>query len=69
MDELVKYINGDKEDEDLTFDEIKNLKELIIPCFYSYLIQDVTETEIDYYNNNILTTKIMTNKKKNKLKD
>ena len=55
LDELVKYINGDKEDEDLTFDEVKNLKELIIPCFYSYLIQDVTENEIDYYNNNILT--------------
>ena len=56
LDKLIDYINGNKEEncEDLTFDEVKNLKELIIPCFYSYLIQDVTETEIDYYNNNIL---------------
>ena len=56
FDDLVDYINGGKDEnsEDLTFDEVKNLKELIIPCFYSYLIQDTTETEIDYFNNNIL---------------
>ena len=55
--DLVDFINGNNEEnvEDLTFDEVKNLKELIIPCFYSYLIQDTTETEIDYFNHNIIT--------------
>ena len=36
FDDLFDYINGKKEEntKDLTFDEVKNLKELIIPCFY-----------------------------------
>ena len=67
FDDLVDYKNGKKEEsEDLTFDEIKNIKELIIPCFYSYLIQDVTKTEIDYYNQNIISNYNDTNKEKEK---
>ena len=56
FDDLVGYINGVTEEnlEDLTFDEVKSYKELIIPCFYSYLIEDVTKTEIDYYNYHII---------------
>ena len=68
FEDLVNYINGTKKDnsEDLTFDEVNNLKQLIIPCFYSYLIQDVTKTEIDFYNNFIIAYYHDTDKEKEK---
>lgn len=55
--ELKAYINGEYEInlEDFIFDEVTNLKELIIPCNYSYLIGDVNKIEIDYYNQNIIS--------------
>ena len=56
--ELFDFINEktiNKSDEELIFDEVKNLKELIIPCFYPYLIQDVTQIEINCFNQNIIS--------------
>ena len=56
--ELFDFINEktiNKSDEELIFNEVKNLKELIIPCFYPYVIQDVTQTEINCYNQNIIS--------------
>ena len=55
--ELKDYLNEEKEKkmDDLTFDEVEDLRELIIPSFYSYLIQDVTRTEILFYNQNIIS--------------
>ena len=56
--ELFDFINEktiNKSDEELIFDEVKNLEELIIPCFYPYLIQDVTQIEINCFNQNIIS--------------
>ena len=53
--ELSNFINGIKEEkEDINFDEVRNIYELIIPCYYPYLIEDVTQTEINFYNQNII---------------
>ena len=53
--EIKNFINGvKKEKKDLVFDEIHNINELIIPCYYSYLIEDITKTEIDFFNQNII---------------
>ena len=67
FNDLKNFINGKKEEkevEELTFEEIENNREIIIPSFYSYLIQDVTETEIFFYNKNMLS--IYKDKDKNK---
>ena len=57
--ELEDYLNEgkikEKEEEELTFEIIKNLEELTAPCFYSYLLQDVTGTEIFYFNEKIIS--------------
>ena len=58
-DDVIDILNGKNKTkikvEDFTFDEIEDIRELIIPCFYSYLIQDVSETEILLYNQNIIS--------------
>ena len=49
--EIEDFINNkQKEDNDLTFDIIDNIAQLIIPKYYSYLLDDVNYTEIFYFN-------------------
>ena len=49
--QIEDFINGKIEEEsDLTFDIIDNLEQLIIPHYYSYLVQDVNFPEILYFN-------------------
>ena len=43
--------NKIREGNDLTFDIIDNLDQLIIPTYYAYLLDDVNIIEIDYFNN------------------
>ena len=68
LEDLKDILNREKEkemeEEDFTFDEIEDIRELIIPCFYSYLIQEVTENEIHSYNQNIISSFHDKNKKK-----
>ena len=67
--ELIAYINGEYKInlEDVIFDEVTNLKELIIPCNYSYLIGEVTKAEIDLYNQIIISNYKNKNSKKAKI--
>ena len=43
--------NKNTEGNDLTFDLIVNLDQLIIPTYFSYLLDDVKRPEIDCFNN------------------
>ena len=54
--DLSNFIKGiqEVERENITFDQIQNINELILPCYYSYLVEDTTKTEIDFYNQNII---------------
>jgi len=65
--ELLNFIKGIKTEErdDITFDQIQNINELIIPCYYSYLIEDATQSEIDFFNQNIILN-FQEDKKENK---
>ena len=60
--------NKIEEENDLTFDVIENIEQLIIPTYYQYLIEDVNQPEINYFNDYILRNFLYekTNKKKNK---
>ena len=50
--QLEDYIeNKNTEGKDLTFDLIVNLDQLIIPTYFSYLLDDVKRPEIDCFNN------------------
>ena len=49
--EILNFINNKKKEEnDLTFDIIDNVDQLIIPNYYSYLLEDVNFPEILYFN-------------------
>ena len=49
--EILNFINNKKiEENDLTFDIIDNIDQLIIPNYYSYLLEDVNFPEILYFN-------------------
>ena len=49
--EILNFINNKKiEENDLTFDIIDNFDQLIIPHYYSYLLEDVNFPEILYFN-------------------
>ena len=39
-----------QKENELTFDLIDNLEQLIMPSYYSYLLEDVNEPEIQYFN-------------------
>ena len=43
--------NINREGKELTFEKIENIDQLIIPTYYSYLLEDVNRSEIDYFNN------------------
>ena len=63
--ELEEFINGKiKEENDLTFDIIDNLDQLIIPNYYSYLIEDANYPEIFYFNNYLKTILLPSPEKK-----
>ena len=42
--------NINREGKELTFEKIENIDQLIIPTYYSYLLEDVNRSEIDYFN-------------------
>ena len=46
--EIMNFINNNKiaEEYELTFDIIDNKEQLIIPCYYSYLFEDVSISDI-----------------------
>ena len=46
--------NNIKEETYVSFDLIDDEEQLIIPTFYSYLLEDVNQTEIDYFNNYLI---------------
>ena len=50
--QLEDFINHSKiKGKELTFEKIDNIDQLIIPIYYSYLLEDVNKSEIDYFNN------------------
>jgi len=46
--------NKIQEESELTFDIIDNNEQLIIPCYYSYLFEDVNISDIYYFNDYLL---------------
>ena len=53
--DIEKFINNEiPEENDLTFDIIDNNEQLIIPCYYSYLFEDVNISDIYYFNDYLL---------------
>ena len=68
--QIEKFMTGDiPEDNDITFDIINYLDQLIIPNYYSYLLEDVNKPEI-YFFNDFLKRKFITksdNSKENKI--
>ena len=49
--EIRDFIDDDKKEyNDLTFDIIDNIAQLIIPNYYYYFLEDVNYTEIFYFN-------------------
>jgi len=49
--QIEQFINNEiQEENDLTFDIIENFEQLIIPSYYSYLLEDVNISEINYFN-------------------
>ena len=48
--------NKIKDKDDFTFDLIDNLDQLIVPNYYSYLLEDVNSNEINNFNEHIINT-------------
>ena len=48
---ILDYLNDTRiEEYDLTFDIIETLEQLVVPNYYSYLLEDVNKSEINYFN-------------------
>ena len=47
------------EQKELTFDLIEDLEQLIIPNYYTYLLEDVHKSEIDYFNDYLIRNFLM----------
>ena len=51
LSELKNFIfDKAQEENELTFDLIDNLEQLIVPSYYTYLLEDVNLPEIQYFN-------------------
>ena len=52
LSQIEDFFNNEKEPEGkhLSFETIDYLEQLIIPTYYTYLLEDVNRTEIDYFN-------------------
>ena len=48
---LKKYIDNNIKKKDLTFESVQNYAQLIIPNYYSYLLEDTSIAEIHFFNN------------------
>ena len=52
---ILDYLNDTRiEEPDLTFDIIETLEQLVVPNYYSYLLEDVNKSEINYFNDYLI---------------
>ena len=54
--EILDFINGNniQEENDFTFDIIECAEQLIIPNYYSYILEDTYQYEIEYFNSYLI---------------
>ena len=48
---IENYIDHVIKEKDLTFELIENYSQLVIPSYYSYLLEDISIAEIYFFNN------------------
>ena len=60
-EQMKDYIenNFQLEPKELTFDLIEDLEQLIIPNYYTYLLEDVNKSEINYFNDYLIRNFLM----------